>query len=98
MEQKALLRVVVVILLGLSYVAFAAAVPATRSLKSRKVDASVQDLLVKEDLDLKTIEDVLELGTQDRIVEGRMMMMNIADYPRTGPNPAHTPPKSPGKA
>ncbi|KAI4348506.1 hypothetical protein L6164_009222 [Bauhinia variegata] len=97
MEQKSLLRVVV-ILLGLSYVLFAAAVPATRSLTSRKVDASVQDLLAKEDLELKSIEEMSEFDQmQESVVEGRMMMVDTADYPPTGANRAHQP-RSPGKA
>ncbi|XP_020218414.1 uncharacterized protein LOC109801715 [Cajanus cajan] len=92
MEKKTLFRLLV-ILLGLSYVVFVAAVPATRSSMIGKMDPLVQDHLAKEDpvMGLMNSKEDMKEG----IVESRMMV-DIVDYPGTRPNPAHDP-KSPGK-
>ncbi|KAL2320528.1 hypothetical protein Fmac_029497 [Flemingia macrophylla] len=92
MEKKTLFRLLVV-LLALSYVVFATAVPATRSSMIGKMDPIVQDHLAKEDPVMGLMNSKEEM--KEGIVESRMMV-DIADYPGTGPNPAHNP-KSPGK-
>ncbi|XP_061348043.1 uncharacterized protein LOC133293476 [Gastrolobium bilobum] len=89
MEKKALLRLMV-ILLALSCFLYTAAVPTTRSSMIWKMDPSVQDHLAKEDLSLGL------RNMKEGIVESRMMMDMIADYPGARANPAHEP-KSPGK-
>nr|KYP63902.1 hypothetical protein KK1_018489 [Cajanus cajan] len=105
MEKKTLFRLLV-ILLGLSYVVFVAAVPATRSSMIGKMDPLVQDHLAKV-LSLSLLicfnlqeDPVMGLmnskeDMKEGIVESRMMV-DIVDYPGTRPNPAHDP-KSPGK-
>ncbi|KAK7290683.1 hypothetical protein RIF29_05276 [Crotalaria pallida] len=95
MEKKALLWLLV-ILLGLSFVEYAAAVPATRSSMIGKLVPSVQDHHAKEDLvmGLRNNEELFDMH-EEGVVESRMML-DIADYPGTRPNPAHDP-KAPGK-
>ncbi|KAK7396118.1 hypothetical protein VNO78_16898 [Psophocarpus tetragonolobus] len=92
MEKKTLFSLLV-ILLGLSFVVFAAAVPATRSSMIEKMDPLVQDHLAKEDpvMGLRNSEEDMKEG----IVDSRMML-DVVDYPGTRPNPAHDP-RSPGK-
>ncbi|TKY62840.1 hypothetical protein E2542_SST12700 [Spatholobus suberectus] len=94
MEKKTLFSLLV-ILLGLSCVVFAAAVPATRSSMIGKMDPLVQDHLAKEDqvMGLRNSEELLDM--KEGIIESRMMV-DITDYPGTKANPAHDP-KSPGK-
>ncbi|CAJ1919302.1 unnamed protein product [Sphenostylis stenocarpa] len=81
-----------VILLVLSSVVFAAAVPATRSSMIGKMNPLVQDHLAKNPvMELSNSEEDMNKGTSES-----RMMMDIVDYPGTKPNPAHDP-KSPGK-
>ncbi|XP_027353554.1 uncharacterized protein LOC113863949 [Abrus precatorius] len=93
MEKKALISLLV-ILLGLSCLVFVAAVPVTRSFMTGKMDPLVQHHLPKEDL-VMGLTNNEELYDMKEGIESRMMM-DIADYPVTKPNPAHDP-KSPGK-
>ncbi|KAK7336315.1 hypothetical protein VNO77_16852 [Canavalia gladiata] len=94
MEKKAFLGLLV-ILLDLSFLVFVAAVPSTRSSMLGKMDPLVQDHLAKEDvvMGLKNSQEPFDI--KEGKVESRMMIY-IADYPGTKPNPAHDP-KSPGK-
>ncbi|BAT84992.1 hypothetical protein LR48_Vigan03g199300 [Vigna angularis] len=92
METKPLSRLLVILLI-LSCVVFAAAVPATRSTIIGKKNPLVQDHLAKVDpvMGLSYSEDDMK----EEIAESRMLR-DIVDYPGTRPNPAHDP-KSPGK-
>ncbi|KAK7316033.1 hypothetical protein VNO77_34660 [Canavalia gladiata] len=93
MEKKALLKLLIVVLC-LSYVVFAAAVPSTRSFMTSKVDPLVLDDQAKENLvNLSNSEEQFDM--KEGVKEGRMTL-DITDYPPTGPNHSHTP-KSPGK-
>ncbi|CAJ1947642.1 unnamed protein product [Sphenostylis stenocarpa] len=88
MEKKALKLWVV--LLFLSYVVYAAAVPATRIPMTKSVEALLLEDHTKEERNQKEVFE-----TKEEAEEGRMIL-DIADYPPTGPNHSHTP-KSPGK-
>ncbi|CAL0322830.1 unnamed protein product [Lupinus luteus] len=94
MEKKALIRLLV-ILLGLSCIVYAGAVPATRSSMIKKIVPSVQDHQVKKDLVVGLWNKDEEFDMEEGVVESRMML-DVEDYPRTRPNPAHDP-KPPGK-
>ncbi|ESW23516.1 hypothetical protein PHAVU_004G054100 [Phaseolus vulgaris] len=93
MAKKALK--LLVSLLFLSYVVYAAAVPATRISMTKKVDALLLEDQTKENvvMDIKNQKELFD--TKEEHEEGRMIM-DITDYPPTGPNHSHTP-KSPGK-
>ncbi|OIV89721.1 hypothetical protein TanjilG_03819 [Lupinus angustifolius] len=56
---------------------------------------SVQDHQVKEDVVVGLWNKDEEFDMEKGVVESRMML-DVEDYPRTRPNPAHDP-KSPGK-
>ncbi|KAK7380801.1 hypothetical protein VNO78_33320 [Psophocarpus tetragonolobus] len=95
MEKKALK--ILVILLFLSYVVHVAAVPATRISMANKVDPIVLEDQTKSNIILMiffNLQDNL-FAMKEGLAEGRMIM-DITDYPPTGPNHSHTP-KSPGK-
>ncbi|XP_057440563.1 uncharacterized protein LOC130732558 [Lotus japonicus] len=95
MEKKPFLKLLV-ILLGLSCFGYAVAVPATRSSMIWKVDPSIlQDHLAKDDhvMGLRNNQGVLEI--KEEAVESRMLV-DVADYPGTRPNPSHNP-KPPAK-
>ncbi|KAF1886120.1 hypothetical protein Lal_00045349 [Lupinus albus] len=93
MEKKALIRLLV-ILLGLSCILYAGAVPATRSSMIRKMVPLVQDHQAT-DLVVGLWNKDEEFNTEEGVVDSRMML-DVEDYPRTRPNPAHDP-KPPGK-
>ncbi|RDX60127.1 hypothetical protein CR513_61762, partial [Mucuna pruriens] len=57
--------------------------------KGKITSKAHEDLVV----DLRNREELFDM--KESLVEGRMIM-DIADYPPTGPNHSHTP-KSPGK-
>ncbi|KAE9599673.1 hypothetical protein Lalb_Chr14g0364881 [Lupinus albus] len=93
MEKKALIRLLV-ILLGLSCILYAGAVPATSNSMIRKMVPLVQDHQAT-DLVVGLWNKDEEFNTEEGVVDSRMML-DVEDYPRTRPNPAHDP-KPPGK-
>ncbi|KAK7286589.1 hypothetical protein RJT34_21691 [Clitoria ternatea] len=104
MEKKPFLRLLV-ILLGLSSLVFAYSIPATSKFLGFDVEPFsmfgkmdiplVKYHLAKEDQVMGSRNSKELMDLKNGMVESRMMV-NIADYAGTRPNPAHDP-KSPGK-
>ncbi|KAK6243582.1 hypothetical protein QUC31_009991 [Theobroma cacao] len=97
MENKALVRLML-LFLGFSYLLLSCvAVPTTRSLKSYKElpSSSVQDLLAQDVMKLNEAEE--STGEGDAIFSDERMLMESTDYPGTGANKNHDP-KTPGRA
>ncbi|WJX25447.1 hypothetical protein P8452_14485 [Trifolium repens] len=91
MEKKATFKIVF-ILLVISYV-YVAAVPSTRIPLTKEMDI---DFKAKEDLVID-IRSNVKLFDMKKEFEERRIMIDLSDYPNTGPNHHHDP-KSPGKA
>ncbi|KAL7225726.1 hypothetical protein ACSBR1_020980 [Camellia fascicularis] len=94
MEHKAFLPVLLMLFLGFSLVFSSAAVPTSRSLKSFKGDPSIHDLLAQGEIEMGSKGEISDV--EQVFIEGRMVIANT-DYPGTGANNHHDPPKPPGR-